>query len=72
MQETQDDDPEVRTEVKVHVTALHEGIKEKLESLISDWTRMNKVVAWTQCTRKILSQGQCIKHQTVQLKHYHQ
>ena len=52
MQETQDDDPEVRTEVKVHVTALHEGIKEKLESLISDWTRMNKVVAWTQCTRK--------------------
>ena len=61
MQETQDDDPEVRTEVKVHVTALHEGIKEKLESLISDWTRMNKMVAWTQCTRKILSQGQCIK-----------
>ena len=36
MQEIQDDDPEVRAEVKVHVTALREGIKEKLESLISD------------------------------------
>ena len=46
MKEIQDDDPEVRTEVKVHVTAIHEGIIERLESLISDWVRMNRVVAW--------------------------
>ena len=46
MKEIQDDDPEVRTEVKVHVSAIHEGIIERLESLISDWVRMNRVVAW--------------------------
>ena len=46
MQEIQDDDPEVRTEVKVHVTAIHEGITEKLEPWISDWARMKRVVAW--------------------------
>ena len=37
MQEIQDDDPEVRAEVKVHITALHEGIIERFESLISEW-----------------------------------
>ena len=36
----------LETEVKVHVTAIHEGIIERLESLISDWVRMNRVVAW--------------------------
>ena len=36
MQEIQDDDPEIRAEVKVHVTVVHEGIIERLESLISD------------------------------------
>ena len=45
-QEIQDDDPEVRAEVKVHVTASHEGIIERLKSLISDWARMKRVVAW--------------------------
>ena len=41
-QEIQDDDPEVRIEVKVHVTALREGIIERLESSFSDWTRKYK------------------------------
>ena len=45
-QEIQDDDPEVRAEVKVHATASHECIIERLESLISDWARMKRVVAW--------------------------
>ena len=45
MQEIQDDGPEVRAGVKVHVTALYEGIIERLESLISDWARMKRVVA---------------------------
>ena len=46
IQEIQDDDPEVRAEVKVHVTALHEGIIERLESFFSDWTRIKRVVTW--------------------------
>ena len=54
MQETQDDDPEVTAEVKVYVTALQEGIIERLESLISDWARMKRVVAWTLKCKKIL------------------
>ena len=54
MQEIQDDDPEVRAEVKVHVTVLHEGIIERLESLISDWARMKRVVAWILNYKKIL------------------
>ena len=45
MQEIQDDDPEVRAEVKVHGTVLHEVIIERLESLFSDWARMKRVVA---------------------------
>ena len=36
MLEIQDDDPKVRAEVKFHATPLHEGIIERLESLISD------------------------------------
>ena len=47
--EIQDDYPEVRVELKVHVTFLHEGKKKKryikrFESLIYDWTRMKRVV----------------------------
>ena len=51
MQEIQDDDPEVRAEVKVHVTVLREGIIERLESLISDW---GSVVALILKYKKIL------------------
>ena len=54
MQEIQDDDPEVRAEVKVHVTVVHEGIIERLESLISDWARMKRVEAWILKYKKIL------------------
>ena len=54
MQEIQDDDPEVRAEVKVHVTVIHEGIIERLESLISDWAKMKRVVAWILKYKKIL------------------
>ena len=54
MQEIQDDDPEVRTEVKVYVTALHEGIIERLESLISHWARMKRVVDWILKYKKVL------------------
>ena len=45
-QEIQDDDPEVRAEVKAHLTAFHEGVIERSESLFSDWTRMKRMVAW--------------------------
>ena len=45
-QEIQDDGPEVRAEVKAHLTAFHEGVIERLESLFSDWTRMKRMVAW--------------------------
>ena len=51
MQEIQDDDPEVRAEVKFHVTVLREGIIERLESLISDW---GSVVALILKYKKIL------------------
>ena len=44
-QEIQDDDPRFRAEVKVHGTALHESIIEKLKSSISGWTIMKRVVA---------------------------
>ena len=54
LQEIQDDDPEVRAEVKVYVSALHEGIIERLESLISDWAKMKKVVAWILKYKNIL------------------
>ena len=60
-QEIQDDDLEVKAEVKVHITALHEGIIEKFESLISDWTRMKRVVAWILKHKKILISR--IRHQ---------
>ena len=62
MQEIQDDEPEVRAEVKVHVTALHEGIIERLESLISDVARMKRMVAWILKYKKILISRR--RHQT--------
>ena len=54
MQEIQDDDPDVRAEVKVHVTAIHKGIIERLKYLISDWARMKRVAAWILKYKKIL------------------
>ena len=46
MKEIQDDDPEVKKEMKVHTISIKQGILERLESLISDWMRMKRVVAW--------------------------
>ena len=46
MPEIQDDDPEVRAEIKVHGTVLHEGIIKRFQSLISEWARMKRVVGW--------------------------
>ena len=45
MKEIQDDDPEVKREMKVHTISIKEGFFEGLESLISDWMRMKRVVA---------------------------
>ena len=45
MKEIQDDDPKVKKEMKVHIS-IKEGILERLESLISDWMRMKRAVAW--------------------------
>ena len=55
MKEIQDDDPEVKREMKVHTISIKEGILERLESLISDWMRMKRVVAWILKYKKILS-----------------
>ena len=60
-QEIQDDDPRFRAEVKVHGTALHESIIEKLKSSISGWTIMKRVVASILKYRKILISR--IRHQ---------
>ena len=51
----QDDDPEVKREMKVHTILIKEGILDRLESLISDWMRMMRVVAWILKYKKILS-----------------
>ena len=45
MKEIQDDDPEVKREMKVHIISIEEEILKRLESLISDWMRMKRVVA---------------------------
>ena len=55
VKEIQDDDPEVKREMKVHTISIKEGILERLESLISDWMRMKRVVAWILKYKKILS-----------------
>ena len=41
--------------MKVHNISIKEGILERLESLISDWMRMKRVVAWILKYKKILS-----------------
>ena len=45
VKEIQDDDPEVKREMKVHIISIEEEILKRLESLISDWMRMKRVVA---------------------------
>ena len=40
VKEIQDNDLEVKREMKVHTISKKEGILERLESLISDWMRM--------------------------------
>ena len=45
MKEIQDDDPEVKKEMKIHTISIKEEILERLKSLISDWMRMKRVVA---------------------------
>ena len=55
MKKIQDDDSEVKGEMKVHTISIKEGILERLESLISDWMRMKRVVAWILKYKKILS-----------------
>ena len=45
MKEIQDDDPEVKREMKIHTISIKEEILERLKSLISDWMRMKRVVA---------------------------
>ena len=55
MEDIQDDDSEVKREIKVHTISIKEGILERLESLISDWKKMKRVVAWILKYKKILS-----------------
>ena len=55
MEEIQDDDPEVKSEIKVHTILIKEGILERLESLVSDLKRMKRVVEWILKYKKILS-----------------
>ena len=55
LKEIQDDDPEVKREMKVQTISIKEGILERLESLISDWMIMKSVVAWILNYKKMLS-----------------
>ena len=55
MTEIQDDDPEVKREMKVHTISIKDRILDRLQSLISDWMRMKGVVAWILKYKKILS-----------------
>ena len=54
LEEIQDDDPEVKREIKVHTISIKEGILERLDTLISDWRRMKRLVAWILKHKKIL------------------
>ena len=55
VKEIQDNDPEVKREMKFHTISIKEGILERLESLISDWIKIKRVVAWMFKYKKILS-----------------
>ena len=55
VEEIQDDDPEVKREIRAHTISIKEGILKRLESLISDWKRIKKVVARILKYKKILS-----------------
>ena len=46
LEEIQDDDPEVKKEIKVHTISIKEGTLERLDTLISDWRKMKRLVAW--------------------------
>ena len=54
MKEIQDDDSEVKREKKVYTISIKEEILERLKSLIFDWMRMKRVVAWILKYKKIL------------------
>ena len=55
VEEIQGDDPEVKREIKFHTISIKKGILERLDSLISDWKRMRRVVTWILKYKKILS-----------------
>ena len=45
----------LKGKVKVYTISIKEGIFERLESLISDWKRIERVVAWILKYKMILS-----------------
>ena len=49
-----DTDPEIKTEIKVNALVIEVGVLEKLETSISSWIKLVRVVAWIIKINKIL------------------
>ena len=66
-----DNDPEIKTEIKVNTLMIEAGVLKKLETSISSWIKLVKVVAWIIKMKKILltriirerSRVACTEHQ---------
>ena len=52
--DTDDNDTEINTEIKVNAFTEEVGVLEKLEAFISSWIKLVKVVAWIIKMKKIL------------------
>ena len=49
-----DNDPEIKTEIKVNPLVMEVGVLEKLETSISSWLKLVRVVVWIIKMKKIL------------------
>ena len=66
-----DNDPEIKTEIKVNTLMIEAWVLKKLETSISSWIKLVKVVAWIIKMKKILltriirerSRVACTEHQ---------
>ena len=66
-----DNDPEIKTEIKINTLMIEAWVLKKLETSISSWIKLVKVVAWIIKMKKILltriirerSRVACTEHQ---------
>ena len=49
-----DNDPEIKTEIKANALVMEVGVLEKLEASISSWIKFVRVVAWIVKMKKML------------------